>query len=175
MNAARGFTLVEIGIALAVVAILAVIAVPSYRDSVDKSRLRAAVDGLHADLQNARSATQQQKATVTAVFSTGAAWCYGLTAAKATCNCAQADSTQADYCEMRTVRAADLKNVTLSAAAFGSKASTSFEPVRGTADAGSATFTSSRGKVATVAVTALGRVAACSPAGAGSTDLYPAC
>ena len=174
MNA-RGFTLVEIGAALAIVAILALIAVPSYRDSVDKGRLRAAVDGLHADLQNARSTTQQQKASVTAVFSTGTTWCYGITAAKPTCNCAQADAAQADHCEVRVVRAADAKNVALSAADFGGKTSTTFEPVRGTADAGSATITSSLGKIARVSVTALGRVSACSPAGAGSTDLYPAC
>ncbi len=171
----RGFTLVEIGVALAILAILTVIAVPSYRDSVDKSRLRAAVEALHADLQNARSTTQQQKAAVTAVFSTGTSWCYGITATKPTCSCAQVDPAQADFCELRVVRAADVKNATLTAADFGGSPFTSFEPVRGTATAGSVTVTSGLGKIATISVSALGRVATCSPAGAGNTDLFPAC
>lgn len=171
----RGFTLVEIGFALAILAILTAIAVPSYRDSVDKSRLRAAVEALHADLQNAKSTTQQQKATVTAVFSTGASWCYGLTAAKPTCACTQVDPAQANFCELRAVRAADVKSATLTAADFGGNTFTSFEPVRGTAAAGSVTLTSALGKIATVSVSGLGRVATCSPAGAGNTDLFPAC
>jgi type IV fimbrial biogenesis protein FimT len=171
----RGFTLIEIGITLAIVAILAMVAVPSYRSSVDKTRLKAAVDALHADLQNAKTLTSQSKSTVVVAFATGAAWCYGITSTKTTCSCAQTDSAQADFCEVRAVRAADVKGATLSAASFGGNAFTSFESVRGSATAGSATFQSTLGKQATVSVSALGRVGICSPAGATNVDAYPAC
>lgn len=170
----RGFTLVEIGFALAIAAILALIAIPSYRDSTDRSRLRAVAEAVHADLQNAKSLTQQQKATVVASFATGDAWCYGLTATKANCSCAQTDTTQPDFCEVRVLRAADARGAGVSAANFGGNTFTSFEPVRGSAIAGSVTIRSTRGKEATVSVSALGRVATCSPAETGA-GLFPAC
>lgn len=174
-RANSGFTLVEIGFALAIAAILALIAIPSYRESTDKTRLRALAEALHADLQNAKTITQQQKATVIVTFETGNAWCYGITATKTSCSCAQADSAQPDFCEVRVVRAADAKGAAVSAANFGGNAWTSFEPVRGTSVAGSVTVRSTMGKEATMSVSALGRVATCSPAGAAGAGLFPAC
>src|SRR6185369_17716948 len=138
-------------------------------------RLRAVAEALHADLLNAKTTSQQAKSTVVVSFAAGPSWCYGITSTKASCSCAQADSTQPDYCEVRTVRAADVKGVTLSSASFGGSTSTSFEPVRGGAAAGSATFRSTLGKEAAVSVSALGRVATCSPAGAANTDAFPSC
>ena len=46
MRGTRGFTLVEVMIALVVVAVLAMIAVPAYQDSIRKSRRSEAFTAL---------------------------------------------------------------------------------------------------------------------------------
>lgn len=173
-RAVRGFTLIEIGITLAVLTILALIAVPSYRDAIDKTRLKSAAEALFGEFQSAKSMAPQRKANITMQFGTGAAWCAGMTA-KAACGCAQSDAAQADYCEIKRVLAAEFKSVTLSAASFGGAASVVFEPVRGSASAGSISLASALGKQVTISTTALGRVSLCSPAGAANLADLPTC
>lgn len=171
---ARGFTLIEMGITLAVLAILAMIAVPSYRDSIDQTRLKSAAEALYGEFQSAKSMAPQRKTSVTIQFAIGAAWCAGTTV-KPACSCAQADSAQADYCELKRVVAADFKGVTLASADFGGQTKVVYEPVRGTATVGSVGLVSTGGKQATVATTALGRLSLCSPAGANQLSGLPSC
>ncbi len=172
--AARGFTLIELVVTITVLAVLALIAVPSYRDAVDKYRLKAASEALFGEFQNAKSIAPLRKVNVTIQFTTGAAWCAGVTV-KAACACAQAGATQPDYCEIKRVQASEFKNATLSAASFGGQPTLVFEPVRGTATAGAVSLTSSMGKQATISTSALGRLTLCSPAGTGNIADLPAC
>lgn len=51
----RGFTLVELMVTLAVLAILTMVAVPSFRDTIRRSRVSAASNALLADLRYART------------------------------------------------------------------------------------------------------------------------
>ncbi|MBA2078003.1 GspH/FimT family pseudopilin [Rhodanobacter sp. PCA2] len=51
----RGYTLVELMVTLAVLAILAMIAVPSFRDTIRRNRVNAASNALLADLRYART------------------------------------------------------------------------------------------------------------------------
>jgi type IV fimbrial biogenesis protein FimT len=53
-RACRGFTLIELMVTVAVIAILAVVAIPNLRDLVHNNRLRAASNELVASLQAAR-------------------------------------------------------------------------------------------------------------------------
>ncbi len=68
-------------VVVAIVAILAAMAAPSYRDMIDRSRLRGAADDVLSVLSTARA--QSVKAGLdTAVSSTsGANWCVGATSA----------------------------------------------------------------------------------------------
>src|SRR5436190_23104803 len=74
----RGFTAVEILMALAVLGILAALAAPSFRDFANEQRLSSAVGGLAADLQFARTEAIKRNARVLMCARTpGATSCAG--------------------------------------------------------------------------------------------------
>lgn len=83
---AKGFTLIEVGIIMAVLGILLAIGVPSYAYLMARSRLRDAGDALANDLRKARAAAVQQNVPVFVSFQSGAQWCWGLARQQA-CDC----------------------------------------------------------------------------------------
>jgi type IV fimbrial biogenesis protein FimT len=78
-----GFTLIELMITLAVAVVLAMLAAPSFRDLIDKSRLRGATDDLVSLLNNARgNAVKLGRNVNVAINQTSAAgWCAGAISA----------------------------------------------------------------------------------------------
>ena len=72
---ARGFTLIELMVMVAVLGILAVIAVPSMTAMVNSSRLRGATGELIATLQMARSEAIRRNARVTVCASNDGSTC----------------------------------------------------------------------------------------------------
>ncbi|WP_178123577.1 GspH/FimT family pseudopilin [Pseudomonas sp. BN606] len=64
-RAEKGFTLVELMLALVVLAILIGIAVPSYQNIIASQRLRAAVSDLHSALVFARSEAIKRNRSIT--------------------------------------------------------------------------------------------------------------
>lgn len=76
--AAPGFTLLELAIALAITAILAAMAVPSFGSLVARQRLHAAAEHLRADIALARQEAGRRAQPVHLVFQPGSQWCYSL-------------------------------------------------------------------------------------------------
>lgn len=74
----KGFTLLEIMIAVAILTILVAIAIPNYQVWVSNQRLRSDMAQLEGDLQAARMAAINRSAAVTALFNTPAAGQYVL-------------------------------------------------------------------------------------------------
>ncbi len=72
----NGFTLVEMVVAVAIVAILLAVGAPAMRDLVHGQRVRAAASGLYADLTYARAEAIKRNAQVQVVRDT-AAWSSG--------------------------------------------------------------------------------------------------
>lgn len=72
---ARGFTLVELMITVAVIGILAVVAVPAMTDMINNSRLRGQSEEVTAALQLARSEALRRNQRITACASASGTSC----------------------------------------------------------------------------------------------------
>jgi type IV fimbrial biogenesis protein FimT len=77
-----GFTLIELMVTLAVMAIVLVAATPSFVDFFDKNRVRAAADGVVNMIGNSRAEAVKNDRDVNITFKGSAAtWCVGANAA----------------------------------------------------------------------------------------------
>ena len=77
----RGFTLVELMVVIAVAAILAVAAAPSYTALLDRYRIAKATEDVVSVISNARAGSVKLHRQVNVSFTTGANWCVGANAA----------------------------------------------------------------------------------------------
>jgi type IV fimbrial biogenesis protein FimT len=161
----RGLTLIELTIALALLAVLATLALPSFGSAVDRTRLKAAAETLAADLGEARFQAAQRGLPLHLGFRIGPDWCWAVATAP-DCPC---DQTQA--CRLKTENAAAYPGVTLLEAN-----ATRFDPDGQAVAEGAATgalLQSRRGERLRVLVTPLGRALVCTPD--ASVSGYPRC
>jgi type IV fimbrial biogenesis protein FimT len=97
----QGFTLIELMVVVVVVAILAAMAAPSYRDMIDRYRVRGAADDVLSVLSNARAGAVKAGLDTAVSVTSGGNWCVGAisaavpaggarAAAPTACNCASA-------------------------------------------------------------------------------------
>jgi type IV fimbrial biogenesis protein FimT len=75
LNRLSGFTLVEMLMSVAVVAILLVIGIPSFRFVTNSNRIAAEINGLLGDMQYARSEAIKEGQPITVCVSTNATSC----------------------------------------------------------------------------------------------------
>ena len=120
---ARGFTLIELMVALAVVAILATLAVPTYAEFTARQRLAAAAQQLTLELNQARQDAVGRGVPMHVTLRGGPQWCFAVSAQPA-CDCGAPAP-----CAQRHGGAGALRGVELSAAA--ATGSASFDPRSG--------------------------------------------
>lgn len=83
-SAARGFTLIELMVALLVLVILTGLATPSFVDYFERNRVRGAADAVVSLIADARAEAVKTDLDVSvAMAGTGTAWCLGGNAATA--------------------------------------------------------------------------------------------
>ncbi len=151
----KGFTLMEMLIAVMIVSVLAVIALPSFLDLIQANRVKSASEGLYQDIFFARSEAVKQNKNVFISFQTGTTWCYGIST-DAACNCSLTSS-----CNLRRVTSANFSGISMSTTGIGG-GSVWFEGARGVAEeAGTIGFTIA-GKTVDVSLARMGRVEICS-------------
>jgi type IV fimbrial biogenesis protein FimT len=156
----RGLTLIELMLALGVVAVLASLAVPAYGHMMAWQRLKAAAENMAVDLAELRLQAAQRGVALHLQVTPGADWCYSMTVASG-CDCRVPQP-----CQMKTVRAKDHPGVLLVEAQ-----NYLFEPHTGLSNAFGggavgALLQSTDGRQLRVAVSPLGRPRVCAPGAA---------
>jgi len=164
-----GFSLIEAMVVVAVIAILATVAAPSYIELIGKQRLKGAASVLYGDLQYARSEAVQRNTPVTVTFDTSATpWCY-IIHTGTTCTCGASGSCTGSAVNLKNVSGADSSGVTMALALTGGATEIPFEPRQGMATtSGNITLTGINSLQVQNQVNLLGRVRLCSPGGAVS-------
>lgn len=161
----RGLTLIELMVALAIVAVLMSLALPSFGAILARQRLKAAAEQLAADLSEARLLAAQRAQPLHLKLQPGAQWCWALASASG-CDCRVAQS-----CQLKTVRGSDHPGVRL---VDGGEMRID-APGRGglVLASGAALLQGRDGSALRVALTPLGRPKVCAPAAA--VPGYPRC
>lgn len=140
----RGFTILELMIAVAILGILASIALPSFNSAIAKTQLENAAEAIYSDIRYARSESIKRSLDVTVTFTDGANWSYTIATVEAT---------------PVTIKIVNSSQFTVTSAVSGFASDIiTFGSVRGTANTGSIVVTSSIASTATITVSSLGRV-----------------
>lgn len=150
---ARGLTLIETLVALAVLAILASLAVPSFGGMLARQRLKLAADDLAMDLAELRFEATRRGVPLHLQARPGADWCYAL-ATTPGCDCRVPQS-----CQLKTVSAREHPGVAMTQAQ-----DLRFEPTAMTATfGGHAVLQGHDGTQLRVGLSPLGRPSVCAP------------
>ncbi len=197
-----GFTLVELIVTIAVIAILATVAVPSMSSFLDKRKVVSAAEELYSNIQQARSEAITRNQTVGLRFSENntTTWAYGLSTST-TCNPNEdltalgtgtpcilvvddgdgviddgTGTIDASDVVLYRFSSDDHPNVTMDMTTLPNlNKQIVFDPSRGTTNNTLDTvllLTSETGYKMKVKVTPMGQVRICSPAGAGYVPGY---
>jgi type IV fimbrial biogenesis protein FimT len=159
---ARGLTLLELMIALAMLAVVASMAVPSFGSAAERARLKNSAETLAADLAEARFEAAQRGQPLYVDYQAGANWCWSVATAPG-CACGTPQ-----FCQLKTTQGRDHTGITLL-----DPVPTAFDPTGQVNVAGGALLQSAHGDRLRVNVSALGRASICSAA--GTLPGYPAC
>jgi type IV fimbrial biogenesis protein FimT len=180
-NQSGGFTLVELMVTIAVLAILVSLALPSFRDFAERSSLRGVADNVVQLIGTARTEAIKRDALVRVDFrQVGTGFCLGAatvsTVTAAGCNCSSATCAIADY----PSNANELESIALvGTPAFGSDTAFVVDPKTGmladVTDVGSIELSSPGGYGVKVAVNAMGRSSLCTPGGKKSLSGVDPC
>ncbi|MCG6861348.1 MAG: GspH/FimT family pseudopilin [Chromatiaceae bacterium] len=170
---ARGLTLPELVVTLAVAGTLLALAIPSFSRMVERKNLQAATETLVSDLRLARSESAKRNQDVRVSFKAGENWCYGLRDTSADCDCAAADCTMDGVLTVQS--GVEFNDVKLDSTSFsGNK--TTWDHLRSTADNGTAVLkTGKTGYETRIMVSSImGRIRTCSPT-SHKVAQYPDC
>ncbi len=187
----RGFTILELLIAVTVAGIILALALPNYTDVINKRAVTNTAEQVRTFINLGRSQAVKMNEKVTVTMTSGGAFCLGMrnspaTANAAACNCS--DAAAANYCQITeggtteafVVDGSSFDNIgapTLYDAGGGTTGTLSFtfDPVRGIVDAdndraGAFVVQSDNQKFALqVGVGLTGRVVVCVPVAARRT------
>jgi type IV fimbrial biogenesis protein FimT len=105
-STSRGFSIVEMMIALVLIAVGAALALPSYQNMIEKRQLTRGAEKLLAFVNAAQSRSIQWNEQLNVSWSrTGDnQWCVGANLGETVCNCTDTDPTSATYCAINNAQ-----------------------------------------------------------------------
>lgn len=186
MRSLRGFTLIELMVTIAVLAVLMTLAAPSFSDFFQRYRLRGAADEVASLLVTARTEAMTRNRDVAVVFGgTDAAWCVGAVAAAEpatlgdavsavpSCNCTGDCTIGGKVTEARGSNYSGVARVATPASFVFDRLTGAVKPLSA---AGTTSFKSPNQKYTlAVDVSPLGRGQLCVPSGEPAMSGFPAC
>lgn len=95
-----GLTIVELMVSLVLLSITLALALPSYREMVEKRQLTQGAEQVFAFLNSAQGIASRSNSIVTVSYSRTdeADWCVGAVLGDTACDCTETVSTEADFC-----------------------------------------------------------------------------
>ena len=170
-----GFTLVELIVVIAIVGIIASMAVPSYQDTLERNRLKEAVESLKSDLMFARTEAIKRSSNINvSIDINGSSWCYGLSTdddADNTNSNAACDCTTVGSCIIKTVDGNQFQGTTLEA---GTDENITFFFRRGSASNNGVKINTANYSVR-AKTSDKGRITICNPVSSRAIGGYDAC
>jgi len=191
----RGFTVIELLIALSIAAVILTLAVPNMGRFIEKRRLIGAAEAVYGQMQYARSEAISRSSKVYARVSADGSttWDMGVSTT-ANCTPTITSPTTANACVLavddgdgvldpgdgsvdtgdlvlKTLHSTEFPNVTMSTTI----SQVTFDPVRGTASAGTVTLRYGTKYELQVKTAIIGRIRMCSPSGTTNVGGYPTC
>jgi type IV fimbrial biogenesis protein FimT len=105
-STSRGFSIVEMMIALVLISIGAALALPSYQNMIEKRQLTRGAEKLLAFMNAAQSRSIQWNEQLNVSWSrTGDnQWCVGANLGETVCNCTDTDPSSATYCAINNAQ-----------------------------------------------------------------------
>jgi prepilin-type N-terminal cleavage/methylation domain-containing protein len=208
----KGFTLLEMVVALAVLGVLVSFAAPAMSNYIKKRKIINATEAVYSQLQYARSEAIARSEDVYASFSANKSttWAMGVSTTSG-CDPTETDRTAANACTLvvddgdgnvhgtdpdgdgtaitdtgdlvlKVTSSSDFDGIALGGSGSGSNVSfsggttqTRFNPVRGTATAGTVYLTLDDEYEMRVVVATIGRIRICSPSGSTNVPGYATC
>ncbi len=131
-----GFSVVELMISIVLLGVAMALAVPSYREMVEKRQLTSGAEQVVAFVSSAQSESIRHNRVLTVSYarSEDDDWCVGAVLGNNACDCMQINTAAADYCAINSVpwiiNDTEVGNHELVSSMTGDGAF-SFDPVRG--------------------------------------------
>lgn len=98
----RGFSLVEVMMSIVLLAIGMALALPSYRDMVEKRQVTNGAEQVAAFINTAQGVAMKTNQVVTVSYSHAGAddWCIGAVTGDTACDCEQTNTEAGDFCQI---------------------------------------------------------------------------